>query len=339
MDQDTFPINAYRFDLKDTKWLEYLRSNGYVVIKNVATKKEIEASAFLLKRDLSTLKLPTTGLIAKLAQSEGAWAIRGVRKLKDVFSMIWETDDLIVSMDSIIAWKLWKGYNSSSYTDAYPIQPKTEGLHLDQNPFSKPSLDCIQGMMPLLSVTKETGGLTVVPFSHSDENKVEFKARYPGMKNIGDWCPISEGDPMYNDAILLLAEPGDLILWDSRTVHGGMIGSGEKDSCSSSNNDIKYFNSDSNMAGCNKQNQTFNGIKSMDNSKEIPLVRLSVCVSMTPRSKANDAILKARKDGFDQGLSFNHCPHEAGTSSGTIKDTLPANCPRTVLTKYQSSLM
>jgi hypothetical protein len=35
------------------------------------------------------------------------------------------------------------------------------GLHLDQNPFAKPGFECVQGMMPLLPVTDEVGGLQV----------------------------------------------------------------------------------------------------------------------------------------------------------------------------------
>ena len=48
------------------------------------------------------------------------------------------------------------------------------------------------------------------------------------MKGTGDWCPLNALDPLYHDAILLTADPGDLILWDSRTIHGGRVGTGKK---------------------------------------------------------------------------------------------------------------
>ena len=68
------------------------------------------------------------GLIPSLAQSSGAWFVRGIDNVKKSFASIWKTSDLITSMDCVIAWrpwwinKLWK--------------PRTEGLHLDQNPFN-----------------------------------------------------------------------------------------------------------------------------------------------------------------------------------------------------------
>ena len=169
------PSTDYHFNLENTEWQKHLKSFGYVVVRNVATDEEIAVASKLLDRDLKYLKLPAHGLVAKLAQSEGAWSVRGIRKLKIVFSRIWETDDLIVSMDAIIAWRKWKCYDAVSNNDEFPSLPRTEGLHLDQNPFDKPHLDCIQGMIPLLPVTKETGGLEVVPLSHLDNHKMKFR--------------------------------------------------------------------------------------------------------------------------------------------------------------------
>ena len=48
------------------------------------------------------------------------------------------------------------------------------------------------------------------------------------------------------------------------------------------------------------------------------LARLSVTVSMVPRAWASEAVLANRRQGFLKGKTFNHSPHEAGTSSGTV---------------------
>ena len=311
------PSSKYHFNLEELEWLDYLKSFGYVVVRNIASIEDVDKASACLHRDLKSLRLPAHGLVANLAQSEGAWSIRGLSKLKNVFSEIWKTDELIVSMDAIIAWRKWNGYDLLTSSNELPSPPRTEGLHLDQNPFDKPYLDCIQGMMPLLPVTEESGGLEVVPLSHLEENKTEFKSRYPSMKGRGDWCPLNDDDPLYRNAVLLTAEPGDLILWDSRTIHGGRVGTGEKNNQSNVGNDQ------------NKERVT----------SEVPLVRLSVCVAMTPRSKANDDVLKRRKEGFDSGVSFNHCPHEAGTSTGTIKQKLPPDCKLPELDESQRSLL
>jgi len=82
-------------------------------------------------------------------------------------------------MDGIIVWKPW--WVNKAWT------PNTEGLHVDQNPFDKPYLDCYQGMVPLYDVTDVVGGLTVVPNTH----KNDWKDRYKYLKGRGDWCTIS----------------------------------------------------------------------------------------------------------------------------------------------------
>ena len=322
---------SYSFYLNDYHWKDHLKKAGYAVIKNVASTEEVKVARHLLERDLASLNLPSHGLLAKLAQSEGAWTVRGIPKVKEAFTKIWDTEDLIVSMDAIISWRLWKGYDPSISNQTLPPRPRSEGLHLDQNPFDKPYLDCVQGMIPLLPVNTETGGLQVVPSSHLDENKNIFKNRYPSMKGKGDWCLLSSDDHLYKDAVLLLAEPGDLILWDSRTVHGGRVGTGNLSVNEYLANDKTHITCDAeNIGECEKY---------INDASSIPFVRLSVCVAMTPRSKASEEVLQARRDGFERGISFNHCPHEAGTSTGTIKDRLPEKCQLPVLSKWQQHLL
>lgn len=146
------------------------------MLRGVADKNDVQTAKELLWRDIeagSSRWLPETGLLASLAQSEGAWSVRGIPGVKAAFEQVWEDSDLIVSMDAVIAWRPWW------HEEAW--RPRTEGLHLDQNPFSKPGLDCVQGMMPLIDVTEATGGLEVVPRSHLEEAKAAYRERYPGM--------------------------------------------------------------------------------------------------------------------------------------------------------------
>ena len=123
----------YSFDLNDYQWKDHLRKAGYAVIKNVASTEEINVAIHLLERDLASLNLPSHGLLAKLAQSEGAWKVRGIPTVKQAFTKIWDSEDLIVSMDAIISWRLWKGYDPRISNQTLPPRPQTEGLHLDQN--------------------------------------------------------------------------------------------------------------------------------------------------------------------------------------------------------------
>uniref|UniRef100_A0A7S3JUK3 Phytanoyl-CoA dioxygenase n=1 Tax=Aureoumbra lagunensis TaxID=44058 RepID=A0A7S3JUK3_9STRA len=288
----------YTFAVEDSlTWLRFLREEGYVVLSAIAHSGEVAKARQLLWRnieelwpnvsenDLSTWRqwpLSMHGIVPELSQSAGAWYVRGIPRVREAFAKIWDDDDLIVSMDSVICWRPW-WYNAN-------WKPITEGLHVDQNPIEKPTFSCVQGMMPLYSVTEDVGGLAVVPRSHLIESP--WKQRYTRWRGKGDWCPLSLDDPLYKYACFLKANPGDLILWDSRTVHGGFTG----------NADVERKE---NGAIVNR------------------LARLSCTVSMVPRSRASASVLELRKVGFLQGAAFNHSPHEAGTSTGALRARFP----------------
>jgi len=282
---------SYRFDLVEEEhlWLQHLHEEGYVVIKAVADSSQVTETIDLFWQDLEqtrqisrrkpkTWKTTQFGLSPDLSQSAGAWSVRGLPSVKLAFQQIWKTSDLLVSMDCVIVWLPWW---------LNPLwRPGTEGLHLDQNPFSKPNLECIQGMVPLLDVTHVTGGLQVVPRSHLPDAKEQLKVSHDYLERRGDWCPL--GNDFDDDAKLVLAHAGDLILWDSRTIHGGLVGTGV--------------------------------VPATDPSGHPPeLARLSCCVAMTARSRADEATLAHRLKAVRNGLCLNHTPHEAGTSTGTLE--------------------
>eukprot|EP00931_Biecheleriopsis_adriatica_P018343 TRINITY_DN1288_c1_g1_i1.p1 TRINITY_DN1288_c1_g1~~TRINITY_DN1288_c1_g1_i1.p1 ORF type:complete len:325 (+),score=56.86 TRINITY_DN1288_c1_g1_i1:65-1039(+) len=298
----------YVFDLSDeVNWIDQLRGHGFVVIRGVASDAQVQTAKDLLwdaigerhnnviRDDPETWDFPglnPAGLVPWLAQSSGAWAVRGWPGVKQAFARLWDTENLIVSMDCALIWRPW--WLKSKW------RPITEGLHLDQNPWGKPDLECYQGMVPLLAVTDASGGLQVVPDSHLDEAKAEFKLSHPHLRRCGDWC-MCDDDDLNQKALLLHAEPGDLILWDGRTVHGGRVGTGL----------------------CNK----------------VDLARMSVTVSMTPRAWASDHVLQQRQEGFRKGENFNHVPHEAGTSSGTVRAPSRRNFQPPTLTAEQLALL
>jgi len=161
--------------------------------------------------------VPRHGIVTSLAQTAGPWYIRGNANIHRAFSHIWETKDLITSMDAVL---LWPGSQT----------PTTEGLHLDQNPFTKPDLDCIQGMVPLLPVTPEIGGLEIVPYSHTLDAKENQCSDNPHWKYDGNFCKLFNDSPYVDSRLLVECSPGDLILWGSRCIHGGLVGTGIFDS-------------------------------------------------------------------------------------------------------------
>jgi ectoine hydroxylase-related dioxygenase (phytanoyl-CoA dioxygenase family) len=116
-------------------------------------------------------------------------------------------------MDSVLLWLPW--WENASW------RPFTEGLHIDQNPFFKEEKICVQvrpisshflalihkslpcmplmtphqGMIPLIDVDEESGGLEVVPGSHLSPSREQFKARHSKYQTRpADWlvCPGGE---------------------------------------------------------------------------------------------------------------------------------------------------
>ena len=95
---------------------------------------------------------------------------------------------------------------------------KTVGAnwHIDQNPVTKPNRVCVQGIINLLPADESTGGLMVIPDSHH-----RFHELLSIWKKSGNNSKI----PLYHEilqegyGLLIHAQPGDLLLWDSRTVH------------------------------------------------------------------------------------------------------------------------
>ena len=218
--------------------------------------------------------------------------VRSHPNVKDVFSTLWKDelsvgleakegnvsldDSLIVSMDSVLMWKPW--WVRDDWT------PRTEGLHLDQNLITTPQFVCAQSMVTLYDVTPEIGGLEVVSRSHSKEEIAKFQERYKSKYRgcADNFIMLPRDDPHQGKGHLLLAKAGDLILWDSRTIHGGLVGTADP-----------------------------SHPPSLFPSGTASLARLAVTVSMVPRKRAKENVLKKRREGFEKGWGFNHMPWEA----------------------------
>lgn len=159
-------------------------------------------------------------------------------------------------------------------------------------------------MIPLYDVTEEIGGLEVCPETHLDTVKENFKKDYPCYEFSDNFLVLSSEDKLQGTGKLLLAKAGDLILWDSRTVHGGRVGT----------QNIQ------NVQG--ELNTTFE------------LARLTQTINMTPRSMATKEVLEKRIEGFEKGWAFNHCPHEANFTKRDWQNYVPIK-----LTSEQRSLL
>lgn len=206
-----------------------------------------------------------------ISQSDFVWYLRGHPNVVRLFSDFWKTSDLICSLDSVICWRPWWRFGHDSW------KPRVEGHHVDQHPINKPGFHCLQAMIPLYDVTPEVGGLSVVPGSHMFQQYLADRYyRDSDPEDKTDWCVLSSRDFLLSDVKLIEARAGDLIVWDSRLVHGGLIGTG--------------------------------GVDRPEDP--IELARLAVPISMIPRNKASKEVQNKRKMAFQKQQTLNHWASE-----------------------------
>ena len=103
---------------------------------------------------------------------------------------------------------------------------------------------------------------------------------------------------------------------------------------------VKIRNAPSSVINASINDSASHNIQDQDRAQsDVPLVRLSVTVAMTPRSMASKEALKARIEGFNSGTSFSHCPHADGTGLNYGQKKLPAEVNLPILDESQRSLL
>lgn len=293
-------INAPRFTLEnDTHdFLKYLEEYGYAVVANVASCEDIKKAQSLLWDFLEALPAtrvrrddvkswgdprdwlpnPGNGIVHGwgFGQSDFMWHLRQLPRVKESFAAIWGTNDLLVSFDGGNVFRPWK-YNPDWLTSG-------GWFHCDQNAHlgvESRGRVCIQGLVSLREADENTGGLVLVPGSHRDHENLCNRSML--ARRTGDFVPVSLDDPILQEgAVLVAANAGDLILWDSRTVH------------------------------CNTPalTQEVTDDLSCEDCEDWQLTREVGYVCMTPRSFASTDILKKRIEAFEQNIGTSHWPHK-----------------------------
>jgi hypothetical protein len=241
---------APRFDINDpnqaSEMMKYLDTHGYTVVKGAASNEDIQKAkdsfwdywegqsrkGILKRDDPSTwgnwMANAATGI---MLTSQGAnhsdfhWNARTLPTVRKAFEYVWNCNKLIVSYDAGGVFRPW----------THNIRWLTNGgwWHVDQNASLGPHRQgrvTVQGLVTYYDATAETGGLCVIPGSHLHHDEVCSRA--PGARLKHDYVPVHQNEPLLQAAtgetvegkskqtgILVCAKAGDLILWDSRTIH------------------------------------------------------------------------------------------------------------------------
>ncbi|RAK80590.1 MFS transporter [Aspergillus fijiensis CBS 313.89] len=222
---------------------EFFR-NGYAVIKGALTPERAQEyqsraldwlESFGLgfdRHDKSTWKkenLPQSWkggmyLHFSAAHEKYVWDVRCEPGVIAPFAKLWETDELVVSFDTVNITL------PQSIVGEYDSKPWP---HVDQAP-ERSGMQCVQGIVNLSEAGPADGGLVVMKGSAPlfDEffaaNPVTGPTPWRTAKHK-DFHPFSEADLAWYTArgcelVKVCAEPGDLIIWDSRQVHWARFG-------------------------------------------------------------------------------------------------------------------
>lgn len=235
-----------RFDLNTPEskraMAQHLEDNGFCVIGGALDREEISTATSLawdwlesnppgttVRRDnIDTwhkewLPDPINGIMSGFGfnHSEYLWFLRTRPKVREAFEAVWETTDLLVSYDG---GNMFRPHEHPAGDPEW----KTSGgwFHVDQNAHKEGHAGkcCVQGVLLLTDANEHTGGLCVIPRSHSEFiNLCERNPMAKANKSV-DYVPIPYDDPVLDQergwsGVLVGAKAGDLVLWDSRTVH------------------------------------------------------------------------------------------------------------------------
>ncbi|KAK2053574.1 phytanoyl-CoA dioxygenase [Colletotrichum caudatum] len=219
-----------------TSWQEDFEKNGFAVIPSIISRDkaaEYQKHAFdwLASFDNPDLDLsnPSTWTSENLpfissintfnhygvVHEKFMWDIRQEPGVIDAFARVWDIEKLIVSFDAL----------NITLPRRPNHVPRRKWPHVDQSPFRE-GLQCVQGIVNLSKAGPEDGGLTVYPGSHkvtelffrehTDRSQWTRKDFFSYTPEQIAWFEMQG----YRER-KVVAEPGDLIIWDSRLIHYG----------------------------------------------------------------------------------------------------------------------
>jgi len=278
-----------RFEVDVPAWLEHLDKEGYVVLAAVASSAEVEQAKHLLwtclakvgwrrgapdtwtdeRMDRNGVGSVRNGIVsgAGIGHSEFLWYLRTLPAVRKAFEAIWKTSDLLVSFDGCNVFRPWQhGFRKT----------QCGWWHTDQGR-AKKGRHSVQGFVSLHAADGATGGLTVLPRSHARHQEALEDQQNPESDYYA--LPYYSHVLLESSRKLVCCQAGDLVLWDSRTVHA---------------------NAPALLLPKGPANE---------------LLRAVGYVCMTPYSFASEQVRKVRRASYEAGCSTSHWPHKLDLGS------------------------
>ena len=272
-----------RFEAGSPASTAYLAEHGFVVVAEALDQAQTATALRMTWEYLEGLGTgidrndPTTwgddrwpvsvhgGIIPSqgIGHSEAQWFIRTTPAVKQAFAAVWDTDDLLVSFDGMALWR------PPSVEPAWRTNRGGSWLHIDQHPIGRPGFHCVQGLVSLMPTSPSRGGNVVVPGSHKLFASIpeRYRERLARIDSSIDHFRFPSDDPQLAETppIMCHLEAGDLLLWDSRTIHCSSPGDGS--------------------------------------IAEDGLTRAVSLVCMMPRSRSNESVIAKRRSAVDDRTS------------------------------------
>ncbi|CAI6101224.1 hypothetical protein V2G26_000264 [Clonostachys chloroleuca] len=159
-----------------------------------------------------------------VAHETFAWDVRQEPGVIGAFEKVYDTEDLIVSFDGV----------NISFPNRADLPDNKPWPHQDQDP-QRPGFRCLQGLVNLLPNGPNDGGLIVCKGAYrlSEEFHEEFKDEPDKIWAwTKEWYGFTERGMKWLENKgckweKLNAEPGDLLVWDSRCPHYNLSPTGD----------------------------------------------------------------------------------------------------------------
>lgn len=269
-----------RFAADNPDAITYLEEHGYVVIEALDPLEVDQAFRLLweflgeqvgmqkddkgswVDENFRKVAWTNSGILYRrgIGHSKFQWFCRTRRQVKLAFEKIYNTDELIVSFDGCNIFRPWQECPSV----------RTEGgwFHVDQGRTLR-GRQCVQGLISLTDTDGTTGGFCCIPGSHKHHDEL-----IDGCKHDGNFFKVPAGfSGLLDQQVIPKCKAGDMILWDSRTIH-----------CSTPAIVKPTSPADS-------------------------LLRVASYVCMTPRSLVSEEVIEARVHHYESNRTGTHWPH------------------------------